>query len=731
MLRATWTHKDITTEQDLNEMIELVQRELINNNILAGAFDTETTGLRITHDVPFLFQFGFVTETLYGYTFVVDLECSPQLAKRTITVWQALAACFPIYLGQNVKFDLNMLCNIKLPYTAPNISDTQAWIRLGCDAIQTSKGGAPLALKAFASAYIDRSARKMESLLKEEKTKIAAKYNNMLKRRTKLTLKHLDAFFKDKINDVEDMPEDMRKNYLDWLKFDLPDWLRNRISGRVESDDIPYNKLNRKNVIYYGHLDVVWTIETYLLLKPIVELRGNLKGIEYENAQIYPLLRMERVGYPCDFEYLEESKQRVKKYLRRRRQDLCDLVGEPIKVSQNKKILEYLNSIGVHTDTTEAETLSLLASDLKRTGENPVAVDVINTIQELRTLEKWYTTYICRFLKDKVPEDNRIYTQINPEGTVSGRVTCDFQQFPKAAIKDIDGNILFHPRHIVFGNVEDFKGIVYLDYSQIELRLQAFYTILVGSPDKNLCSAYMPYECVRADGTKFDYNNPEHIKQAYDGTWIDPETNAPWVATDVHGATTKAAFDIDETNPEYHDLRYVGKRVNFAKNYGASKACIRSFFPEYDEATIEKIDGAYYKAFPGVKDYHEYVYKYSREHAYMQNLFGVRYYGASGHNLINMLIQGSGAYYLKQKIVKVDAYLREHNCKSKLCMQIHDELQFLWHKDDDPQIFFDIKHIMEDWDDTKVPIIADMELTLSSWDKKFEVESVGDFYREA
>ena len=725
MLRIKWSHKDIETEEDFDYMINLVQTEL--NNIIAGAFDTETTGLRITHDVPFLFQFGFVTQTLYGYTFVVDLEVNPQLARRVITMWHSLAAQFPIYLGHNVKFDLHMLENIKLPYRADNISDNMAWIRLGCDAVQTDKGGPPLQLKAFATQYIDRSAREMESKLKDEKKKIALKYNNMLKARTKMTKKQLDNFFKDKLNDISDMPPMLRKAYKDWYEFDVPEWLKGRFSGTVTSDDIPYNKLNRKNVKYYGHLDVVWVLESYVLLKPIVEQRDNIQGIKFENDQIYPLLRMERVGYPCNFDYLEECRKNVKAYLRRRRQDLCDIAGKELKVSQTKEILNILHDMGVDTDTTENEALSLIASDLKRTGENQLAVDFIETLQELRTLEKWYSTYICRFLQERVDGDDRIYTQINPEGTVSGRVTCDFQQFPKAPIKDIDGNILFHPRHIVHGDVEDFVGIVYLDYSQIELRLQAFYTILVGSPDKNLCQAYMPYLCIRADGTKFDYNNPKHIKEAYDGSWINPETNEPWVATDVHGATTKTAFDIDESNHEFHDLRYLGKRVNFAKNYGASKACIRLLFPEYDDATIEKIDAAYYKTFPGVKKYHEYVYKYSREHAYMQNMFGVKYYGASGHNLINMLVQGTGAYYLKQKIVKVDRYLREHNCKSKLCMQIHDELQFLWHKDDDPQIFFDIKHIMEDWEDTKVPIIADMELTTSTWDSKVEVESVGDF----
>ena len=61
-------------------------------------------------------------------------------------------------------------------------------------------------------------------------------------------------------------------------------------------------------------------------------------------------------------------------------------------------------------------------------------------------------------------------------------------------------------------------------------------------------------------------------------------------------------------------------------------------------------------------------------------------------------------------------------------MQIHDELQFKKHKDDDPKIFFEIKKIMETWDDTLIPIVADMEVTQTTWADKYEVEKVEDFY---
>ena len=125
-----------------------------------------------------------------------------------------------------------------------------------------------------------------------------------------------------------------------------------------------------------------------------------------------------------------------------------------------------------------------------------------------------------------------------------------------------------------------YKGIAYLDYSQIELRLQALYTILVGHADLNLCRAYMPYKCktIINDGSigceqyqyhyeDFDYKNPEHIKHAYDWKWYyDEDLSKEWIPTDVHAATTHVAFpDLDTSSDEFKKLRgKVGKRVNFA-----------------------------------------------------------------------------------------------------------------------------------------------------------------------
>jgi DNA polymerase I-like protein with 3'-5' exonuclease and polymerase domains len=65
-----------------------------------------------------------------------------------------------------------------------------------------------------------------------------------------------------------------------------------------------------------------------------------------------------------------------------------------------------------------------------------------------------------------------------------------------------------------------------------------------------------------------------------------------------------------------------------------------------------------------------------------------------------------------------------------MILPIHDEILFLWDSQDSAQIFLDIKHIMEDWDDALVPIVAEMELTTTNWAEKYEVHSVEDFYKE-
>lgn len=704
----TWIKQELRHHKDFESAIALFK----TSTIKAAAFDTEDTGLHLIDDKPFVFQFGWVTTDLIGYAYAIDLELC-MWGHAAIREWHALVRNAPYYLGHNVKFDLHMCENIDCGYTGDNISDTQIWIRMAHDNIPIRKGGVTLKLKEYVSRYITITAKDHEKAITYQRRQIAKELNVKLKQRMGWAMYQLDEFFKDMLNDPEDLPTIKDYcNYNDWLTQDVPAIMRNKVRGKVTTDDVPYTMVNRKLLIEYALLDIVYTLEVFLLTEPVVRARCNMLGVELEQRMIYPYFEMERTGFDIDQDYVNVSKARTKAYIRAQREKLIQIAGCDITSNQNEAIKKLLCENGINVDSTGVDVLEIAKNNNK---DHPM-VALIEQVLKLRTLEKWYSTYLVRFVGHK-----RVYTQINQVGAASGRVSSDFQQFPKAALIDDAGNELFNPRRAVLTlQQEGYDATVYYDYSQVELRASALYTVILGAPDLNLCRAYMPYKCVRKDGTLFDPNNREHIND-WAGEWyLEEDPTKHWEPVDVHGATTKAAFNIDESHPDFHMLRYLGKRVNFAKNYGAQQGKIHEMFPDKPPEVIKAIDEGYYKAFPGLKKYQNYCYEIGRYQPYATNLYGIRYYGVSGHNLVNMLIQGSTAYLLKEKIYLAWVYLKHVNAKSKLQMNIHDELSICRYKGE--QAYLDeVQRIMQDMPDWMVPIVADAEITHTNWADKVEL----------
>ena len=206
MLQCQWHLMHIQTNKQAKEMVNLFNKY----EPTIGAFDTETTGLNIGLDKPFLYQFGFINRDAdTGYAFAVDIETQPELSKQVINYWQSkLAPKLDLYFGHNVKFDLHMMHNYGAPYTANNLSDTMFYIRFAHNALTPANGGPPLALKDYAAKYIDISAKSHEQLLNSEKTAIASQLNIRLRQRLKniCSTKELKELFKDHITDLEDLP---------------------------------------------------------------------------------------------------------------------------------------------------------------------------------------------------------------------------------------------------------------------------------------------------------------------------------------------------------------------------------------------------------------------------------------------------------------------------------------------------------------------------------------------
>ena len=691
------------------------------------AFDTETTGLHLTQDQPFIFQCGWLSNDQQTMAvFGIDLQQYPKLGRQVIKAWHTLVQEAEIYLAHNTKYDLHMLANWGEPYTTENLSDTQFYIRYAHDALSPDRGGPPLGLKDYCAQYIDRNAKNHEKLLDTEKTAIAKHWNSKLRQAMGWKASKLDAFLKDITSTLDDLTSEEQQILQTW-RASLPPRLAERNPLTIDSAQVPYDLLNRAVVLEYALEDIVLTLKCYMKLAPIVDVRGNTEAIKLENSLIIPLWEMERVGFKIDIPYLQQAERDMREYIKERRNHLYALAGEPISIGQHARIRTLLRDrLDVDVATTNKEELARTESDLRSVDPTHPAVDFIATLQELRTLEKWYATYILRFLSDLKRSDH-LHTQINQVGTVSGRVTSDFQQFPKDPIKTVDGRIIFWPRQMVQIEGGDYDGLIYLDYSQIELRVQAMYTILVGHPEPNLIGAYAPYGYVNGQGERFDPTRPDHVR-AWAAPWYKAEDPTQlWQALDVHAATTCYAFDITPDHPDFKKLRYHGKRINFAKNYGAQFKRIKQMFPEYDDERIGKINDSYYKAFPGVRAYHDYCYRLADAKPYATNLFGVRYYNVSGHNLINMLVQGSSAFFLKWKIRQLYEFSKAHNIQSKFQMNIHDELSWLKHKDES-EVFFQFKELMEAWEDSLIPIVAEMEFSRTTWAEKKGVHSVEDLW---
>jgi len=735
------SYKEILTKQDLLDAIK--HYRTVSNDVIF--FDTETTGLNIKYDKPFLIPWGYLNkEHTAASIYCVDVDKDEHLFLQTALAIIKLAKTKGL-CGHNIKYDLHMLDNINIPIPDNlHYIDTMIYIRCAHDALTPENGGPPLGLKEYATKYIDRSAKDHEHIIKQERTDISKRYNKALKDilykvDKKWTMSYLDDYFKDVLHSVDTLDDNIKQAYNEWYQT-IPEAIRNNMTtGRVESDNISYNFLNRENTITYAMHDIIWTMETYLQCYDTITARQTWNTVEYEESIIPSLIRMEACGFQMDTDYIKQVTKDLADYLKQQRDALFNLIGTTISVGQHTKIKEILiNKYNLNVPGTGKEDLNRTYDELKAKDPDAEVVKFIGLVQELRTLEKWYATYLLRFVREIELGHTRIYTQINQVGTVSGRVTSDFQQFPKYGINKANGDPLFHPRKMVI-TTPGYKGIAYLDYSQVELRLQALYTILVGSPDLNLCRAYMPYKCktIVDDGDigcdqhqyhyeDFDYKNPEHIKHAYDWKWYyDEDTSKEWVATDVHAATTHVAFpDLDTSSDEFKKLRgKVGKRVNFAKNYGAQFSRIKVMFPDYDDETIHRIDDAYYTAFPGVKKYHEYCYEIVKSRPYVANLFGVKYYGLSGHKLINCLVQGSGAYLLKGRIKEVDEYIQANHLKSRMQMQIHDEISYEIYPGEEEHVL-KFKEIMQKFDGSYVPIVADLEFTTTSWADKEECDHV-------
>ena len=450
-------------------MLELFEKD---KPIVSG-FDTETTGLHLIRDKPFLIIFGWlIPKKKYGRVFTFyptkeNMELFLELAKRS-----------KVFVGHNVTYDLSMLRNIGYKYEEPNIVENMVVARLSLEALSANDGGDNLALTDLGTKYVHPLAKHSELKVKEELRKLNRERVNVLtaalkdydhptetQRKVqrydenkgkwinttksfvrnnhktvkcreieipkKWTKRHVEDFLKDITNDVDDLPEEIRYVWETWNK---------------EYPEPTYADIDRDLMIKYACEDVITMLEFFKKAIKVVKKREQLDVLRRESKLIPAIVEMERHGFKVDRPYLEESRVRVKNYIIKKRKEMYKLAGEIVNVSQHATIVKvFRNNWNIEIPNCDKGVLNRIINGTIQENVPEEAKKYAKLISELRSLEKWYSTYIVRVL-ERSEYDGRLYMQLNQAGAISGRFSSDGQQFPKGAIKDDEGNELYHPR---------------------------------------------------------------------------------------------------------------------------------------------------------------------------------------------------------------------------------------------------------------------------------------------
>jgi DNA polymerase-1 len=681
----------------------IITESIINDKPKFITYDTETTGLHLKKDIPFLAAVCFNQKV---YVFPANSEMLSELP-----TWSSLVET--VY-AHNTTFDMHMTANIigdDKVLQVKNWGDTMALCRLSFEAISVRDGGDSLALKSIAKKYIDSTSDKYEQ---EVKSWIRAKESQDKKVLIALLKFHGWSLkrYQQALDGKEDIPPEVIEVHNEWK----------RTYQKPTYQDVPMDIM-----IPYLAVDVILTANIAERAESVVIKREQKEVMDREFANIPISFKTERVGIQTDQNYLFDSKYKLEQYIEDLKAKAFDLSNKTFKSGQHAIIKGIYQEL---LEETPKSTDKAFLRKMERDGD-----ELSSIIMKWRTTEKWLSTYIERIIENS-EYDGRFYFQLGQFHPVSGRFSGDAQQFPRGSLMHHETNEeLFYPRKVFIPSGQGYNSIYYLDFSQVELRVQSHYTLYFGG-DLNLCRAYMPFRCQHYLTKEiYDHTTLKGLERWSEmngnkSAWL-MENGEPWTPTDVHTQTTLKALEKLKIDPstlsekEFKSWRNVGKMFNFMRNYGGGyQKASDALEISLDEA--KALADGYTDSFPKVIEYQNKVVDTMRKKGYVQNIYGRRYYISDSRRFYkcgNYLIQGTCADDLKEKLIVVDNYLKSNNYKSRLILYVHDEIQIEVYSGEE-HIIREIKNIMEYTPKINVPIIVEIEKTTTSWAEKRGVEHV-------
>lgn len=413
---------------------------------------------------------------------------------------------------------------------------------------------------------------------------------------------------------------------------------------------------------------------TLQLKKPLeeeMEKNGVRRVFDEIEMPLMPVLaRMERNGVCLDTESLSETGRLFNERMKKLEAEIHELAGHPFTINSPKQVGEVLfdelqlNSKAKKTKSGQYSTGEEVLEGLK--DKHPI----VQKILDYRGLKKLISTYIEALPKLINPQTGRIHTSFNQAVTATGRLSSSNPNLQNIPVRGDDG------REIRKAFVPE-PGCTFFsaDYSQIELRIMAHLS------------------------------EDEHLVQDFrDGR-------------DIHAATAARVFHkpIDEVT---RDERRKAKTANFGIIYGISAFGLAERMEVSRTEAKELIDN-YFATYPKVKTYMQQSVDIARERGYIETAWGRRRYlpdiqshnavvrGYAERNAVNAPIQGTAADIIKVAMIHIDRRFREEQLRSKMILQVHDELNFSVVPEELDKVRSIVISEMEQAYTMQVPLLAD------------------------
>ncbi len=474
---------------------------------------------------------------------------------------------------------------------------------------------------------------------------------------------------------------DMRHNlnslaetYLDYKPLNIEFLIGKKGKNQKSMREVPLEKQT-----IYACEDADITLQLKKVFEPLLE-KYELKDLFYnlETPLISVLSEMEMEGITIDTNALSNFSKKLEKEIYEVENKIYDLADAKFNIGSPKQLGEILfNKMKIVDKPKKTKTKQFSTNEevLKKLANKH---EIINYILSYRSLTKLKSTYVDALPKLIHKKSGRIHTSFNQTIASTGRLTSSNPNLQNIPIRTEQGKEI---RKAFIARDSDHV-LMAADYSQIELRIIASI-----SEDKAMID---------------DFKN----------------------GLDIHAASASRLFEV-EMDDVTQDMRRSAKTVNFGIIYGISAFGLSERLNIPRSQSAELIN-QYFLKYPGIKEYMNNMIDYAKENQYVKTLMGRRRYikdinstnsivrGYAERNAINAPIQGSAADMIKKAMIDIFKELKNNDFRSKMILQVHDELLFDAYKPEVDKLKEVIIKNMKDALKLSVPVVVDIN-TAENW----------------